>query len=195
MRYEGDAMRILMLGNSFTTSQGLPDRLAELLDAEVVVHARGGARLAEQLNPKTKMGARTLRALAKERWDCLILQEMSTGPLVSPQSFERSVEGFCSLAHEHGAVPVLFETWACCPGSKRMDALPWTFEEMHEGLVRAYRDAASAEGALLAEVGEAFFRSSHPEELYAADGRHPSTKGAALAAEVLAQTIEAHGAA
>ncbi len=187
-------MRILMLGNSFTTSQGLPERLGELLGAEAVVHARGGARLAEQLNPKTKMGARTLTALDEERWDYLILQEMSTGPLVSPASFERSVHGLCSLAREHGIQPVLFETWACRPGSKRMEALPWSYEEMHEGLVRAYRDCASQNGALLAEVGEAFFQSPDPDALYAADGRHPSAAGAALAAEVLAQTIREHEA-
>lgn len=39
----------------------MPQRLAELLDAEVFVHARGGARLAEQLNPNTKPGAKPLQ--------------------------------------------------------------------------------------------------------------------------------------
>lgn len=52
-------MRILMLGNSFTTANHMPDMLAELTGAEIVQHTRGGARLAEQLNPKTKMGKRT----------------------------------------------------------------------------------------------------------------------------------------
>ena len=49
-------MRILMLGNSFTFVNEMPKMLAELTGAEVVQHTRGGARLAEQLNPKTKMG-------------------------------------------------------------------------------------------------------------------------------------------
>ena len=53
-------MRILMLGNSFTAANDLPQRLAQLTGAEVMAHTRGGARLAEQLNPKTKLGARTL---------------------------------------------------------------------------------------------------------------------------------------
>ena len=47
-------MRILMLGNSFTFANDMPAMLAELTGAEVVHHTRGGARLAEQLNPKTK---------------------------------------------------------------------------------------------------------------------------------------------
>ena len=61
-------MRILMLGNSLTTANGLPGLLSDCLDAEVVVHARGGARLAEHLNPATKLGARTAAAFAGGHW-------------------------------------------------------------------------------------------------------------------------------
>ena len=69
-------MRILMLGNSFTTANHMPDMLAELTGAEIVQHTRGGERLADQLNPKTKMGKRTQEALQNEKWDFVILQEM-----------------------------------------------------------------------------------------------------------------------
>ena len=41
-------MRILMLGNSFTTANHMPDMLAELTGAEIVQHTRGGERLADQ---------------------------------------------------------------------------------------------------------------------------------------------------
>ena len=47
-------MRMLLLGNSYTAALHLPEKLAEALSAEVVAHTRGGARLAEQLNEKTK---------------------------------------------------------------------------------------------------------------------------------------------
>ena len=49
-------MRILMLGNSFTFTNHMPQMLAQLTGAEVVHHTRGGARLSEHLNPKTKLG-------------------------------------------------------------------------------------------------------------------------------------------
>ena len=62
-------MRILMLGNSFTTANHMPDMLDELTGAEIVQHTRGGERLADQLNPKTKMGKRTQEALQNEKWD------------------------------------------------------------------------------------------------------------------------------
>ena len=60
-------MRILMLGNSFTTANHMPDMLDELTGAEIVQHTRGGERLADQLNPKTKMGKRTQEALQNEK--------------------------------------------------------------------------------------------------------------------------------
>ena len=62
-------MRILMLGNSFTSSNDLPGLLAQLTGAQVIAYTRGGARLSEQLNPNTKLGAKTQAALATEPWD------------------------------------------------------------------------------------------------------------------------------
>ena len=62
-------LRILMLGNSFIFVNDLPSILADLTGAEVVHHTRGGARLAEQLNPATKMGGLTQAALQNEKWD------------------------------------------------------------------------------------------------------------------------------
>ena len=59
-------MRILMLGNSFTFFNDMPDMLAELTGAEVVAQTRGGARLSEQLNPNTRMGAAPQAALREE---------------------------------------------------------------------------------------------------------------------------------
>ena len=76
-------MRILMLGNSFTSYHDLPASLAELTGAEVVAHTRGSARLAEQLNPNTKMGSRTLAALENESWDYVVLQEMGNSPVTA----------------------------------------------------------------------------------------------------------------
>ena len=88
-------MRILMLGNSFTSTNDLPQILAERTGSEAIQHTRGGARLSEQLNPKTRLGARTQAALANERWDFVVLQEMSHGPITAPKSFFSSVERLC----------------------------------------------------------------------------------------------------
>lgn len=100
-------MRILMLGNSLTSAQDMPDILAELTGAEVVCHTRGGARLSEHLNPNTRLGARTQAALAKEQWDYVVLQEMSHGPITAPGSFFASVERLCRQIRENGATRAL----------------------------------------------------------------------------------------
>ena len=80
-------MRILMLGNSFISTNNMPQMLANLTGAKVVHHTRGGARLSEQLNPNTRLGSQTQAALQKEKWDYVVLQEMSHGPITAPKSF------------------------------------------------------------------------------------------------------------
>ena len=135
-------MRILMLGNSFTTANDLPGQLAALTGAEVVCHTRGGARLAEHLNPGTRLGARTQAALAGEHWDYVVLQEMSHGPCTSPGSFFASVERLCAQIRTAGAVPVLYATWAYQEGGAKLAAKGWDYETMARTLSEAYRQAA-----------------------------------------------------
>ena len=185
-------MRILMLGNSFAFFNDMPDMLAKLIGAEVVAHTRGGARLAEQLNPNTRMGVATQAALREEKWDYVVLQEMSHGPVSSPQSFFTSVKRLCELIREKGAVPVLFATWAYQKGEAKLAAKGWNYEDMAQKLSAAYRQAAEENQALLADVGEAFFRLADTHSLYAPDGVHPTELGTRIAAETLASVILQH---
>ena len=73
----------------------MPQMLADLTGAEVIHHTRGGARLSEQLNPNTNLGGRTQAALQDEKWDYVVLQEMSHGPITAPKSFFSSVGQLC----------------------------------------------------------------------------------------------------
>ena len=103
-------LRILMLGNSFIFVNDLPSILAELTGAEVVHHTRGGARLAEQLNPATKMGGLTQAALQNEKWDYVInttigrfekIEKINTGVQTAfdgqKSTWERVKGGFSAL--------------------------------------------------------------------------------------------------
>lgn len=184
-------MRILMLGNSFTYANDMPAMLAELLDAEVVHHTRGGARLAEQLNPKTKTGEKTQAALENEFWDYVVLQEMSTGPITSRNSFLKNTGNLCSWIKEEGASPLLLSTWAYQKGSQALADIGMSYEEMTEGLYDAYREAADQNNVLLADVGHKFYEQSDMQDLYAEDGQHPSEAGSRLAAETIAAVIKA----
>ena len=185
-------MRILMLGNSFTFTNEMPQMLTALTGGEVVCHARGGARLSEQLNPDTRLGARTQAALAGERWDYVVLQEMSHGPITAPKSFFASVERLCEQIRANGAVPVLFATWAYQRGGAKLAAKGWDYDGMARQLGEAYRKATLDNQALLADVGSRFYRWHDPRELYAADGVHPSKLGSRMAAETIADVIRRH---
>ena len=187
-------MRILMLGNSYTFANDLPQQLAALTGAEVVHHTRGGARLAEQLNPKTKMGARTQAALSDVAWDYVILQEMSNAPIASKEKFMQSVTKLVDLIRQNGAMPVLYATWAYECGGKQLAAFGMDYDEMALAMQTNYREAAESTGALLAEVGKAFYERADKEAIYAADGSHPNEVGSSIAAEIIAQTIQTHEA-
>jgi lysophospholipase L1-like esterase len=184
-------MRILMLGNSFTFANDMPDMLAELLNAEVVHHTRGGAHLAEQFNPDTEMGAKTLAALTGETWDYVVLQEYSTGPLTGRERFLQSVEQLCQLIRRNGACPILYATWAYRKDCDKLEEMGLEYDVMAAQLSEAYHEAADQNEALIAEVGKRFYEQAEKTELYADDGKHPSEAGSKLAAETIAAVIAA----
>ena len=178
-----------MLGNSLTSAHDMPGELARLTGAEVVAHVRGGARLAEQLNPATRMGERTLEALAGERWDFVVMQEMSNAAVTSRERFVESVVRLSDLARAAGAMPVLYATWAYAAHVARLMTLALSQEQMCAQMGEAFGEAARASGALLADVRAAFRDHPDPASLYAKDGVHPSEAGSKLAAQVIAETI------
>ena len=182
-------MRILMLGNSFTFTNHMPQMLADLTGAEVIHHTRGGAQLSEQLNPNTKLGGRTQAAFQTEKWDYVVLQEMSHGPITAPKSFFSSVEGLCRQIRANGAVPILFATWAYQKGGARLTAKNWDYDEMAQKLSEAYHRAAQENNTLIADVGRRLYEWSDTQALYAADGVHPSELGSHIAAETIAAVI------
>ena len=185
-------MRILMLGNSFTFTNNMPQMLADLTGAEVVHHTRGGARLSEQLNPNTRLGSQTQAALQNEKWGYVVLQEMSHGPITAPKSFFSSVEQLCRQIRANGAVPILFATWAYQRGGAKLKDKGWDYDEMARTLSEAYQKAARENDALIADVGRRFYELSDTQDLYAADGIYPSEQGSRIAAETIAAVIQQH---
>lgn len=182
------SLRILLLGNSLTTSCGLPGLLASAVGGEVVVHARGGARLSEHLNPETRLGRMTQDALAAGGWTHVVLQERSDGPVRFPGAYLRAASALCGQARDAGAMLVVYATWAYAPGCPKLEGLGLDRARMHDALQSAFAEAANVNGAALANAGAAFFESENVA-LYAPDGVHPSDSGASLAVRVLAEVI------
>ena len=156
----------------------------------MVSHTRGGARLSEHRNPDTKLGERTQAALAHEKWDYVVLQEMSHGPITAPKRFFSSVEQLCRQIREQGAVPILYATWAYQKGSAKLRVKGWDYDEMARGLSEAYHKAARENHALIADVGQRFYELSETQDLYAGDGVHPNERGSRLAAKTIAAAIQ-----
>lgn len=162
---------------------------ARLTGAEVVHHTRGGARLAEQLNEKTRMGKLTQSALWNEKWDYVVLQEMSNGPITSKKKFLQNVELLCKQISDCGAVPILYATWAYERDSKQLEALGMEYDEMYQKMYASYHEAAELTGALIADVGQRFYEIADQKRIYASDGCHPNEMGSIIAAETIAAVI------
>ena len=185
-------MKILMIGNSFTYYHNMPRMLGKLLDAEVYARAVGNAFLNDHLDAGSPEGAATLRLLKEEKWDYVVIQEYSNGPLLRREAFLKSVRELCCLAKAAGALPVLYATWAYREGSEKLAEMNMSYKKMADLLSDAYRSAGEENGVLVADVGKAFSNLREFADLYAQDDYHPSTAGSLLAAETIARTIEKH---
>jgi hypothetical protein len=173
-------MRVLYIGNSYTTRNDLP-RLVALLAAEVgqqldwEVIAAGGASLRRHWNAGA--GDR----IAEGVWDLVVLQEQSTLPLKNGARFHENVREFAAVTAAAAVPLALYQTWA------RADA-----PEAQVGLSAAYADIAGEVGAAMVPVGDAWARclAAAPElVLHTADNSHPTLAGSWLGALVFGRVL------
>ena len=182
-------MRILFLGNSFTYYHDLPKIVSCMLPCEVHAHTRGGAKLAEHLNPEAEMGAKTLKSLKEEKWDYVVMQEQSFAPVGSFEAFLESVKALSALIKENGAVPVLYATWAYKEDTEKLASTHLSYNEMATALRTNYYKAAEESGALVADVGTLFTKARSTVTPYENDNYHPSEAGTVLAASEIVRVI------
>lgn len=183
-------MRILFLGNSFTYFHDLPDMVAEMLQAEVGRNLVGGAYLFQHIDPADELCTVTHKLLTEEKWDYVVLQDQSQGPITHPAEFRHAVNALSGMIRAAGGMPVLYETWAYEEGSDTLASTGMTFEDMQQKLTAGYKAAAEENQALLAPVGQAFACVRSTKQLYDAnDHYHPSLEGSKVAAETIAKVI------
>ena len=77
-------------------------------------------------------------------------------------------------------------------GGAKLTDKGWDYDEMARKLSEAYHKAAQENNTLIADVGRRFYEWSVPQDLYAADGVHPSELGSHIAAETIAAVIQQH---
>jgi len=168
--------RILFIGNSYTSRNNLPRLLTDLAAAarpprqlHVKAIVAGGASLKRHWNAGLAQ-----QALAKERWDYVVLQEQSTLPVKNPLRYHDNVRLFAGEIAKIGARIVLYLNW---PRQSVPDA--------QHALTRAVNDIAQEVDALVVPVGPAWqtaLQAMPGLRLYEDDGSHPTAAGSYLAA-------------
>ncbi len=180
-------VRILFLGNSFTYFHDLYLKVAELTGGETKQNVKGGAFLSEQLDVNTDLGKRAAALFKEQKWDYVVLQEQSSGPMLQKERFQSAADELCRIIRENGATPVFYCTWPYRDGSDKLKQTGKTYGEMFVALTESYHEAAERNNALAADVGTAFYNSK--TDFLEPDAFHPNTQGTALAAEVISEVI------
>lgn len=187
-----DAERVLIIGNSYTYCNDLPNVLMALSQEtkhplEVESYTAGAMSLRGFLDDPNHSEAKSL--VQSKKYDWIILQDQSQTPAYKPEETMDSVKRWTQLAKASGAKVVLFLTWAHASGKgKKMEPLV----DMQERTSTTYCQAGVANKVKVAPVGEAWARwyRKHPNKvLHVNDGSHPNPEGTYLAACVLYSTI------
>ena len=143
---------VLMLGNSYTSSNGLDGLLQDLLRAEaegnVSALTGGGMTLANHATKVNTSGDAWNTTLMGSTWDLLVLQDQSQVP-----GFPRSeamwnaskdaAVGLAERAAEEGAAVMLMMTWGRWDGDSMNAAMYPDFSTMNDRLLSGYLDYSS----------------------------------------------------
>lgn len=187
-----ETKRVLIIGNSYTFYNRLPDSLEALsrntaYPLEVDSYTAGAMSLHGFLTMPQHIKARQLVESGKYDW--VILQDQSQTPAYKPEETLSAVQQWAGIARQHDTRVMLFLTWAHASrqGNRYKPML-----DMQERTSTTYCKAALASKARLAPVGEAWatWYRQHPDTpLHGKDCSHPNAMGTYLAACVLHAAI------
>lgn len=186
-------LRVLFVGNSYTYFHHMPQAAftetakAAGITVEVTEVTHGGYKLCWFADAENEEGKRLRETVAGQHFDCAVLQEQSCNPIKDEKEFLAGVAGVKALISADRFV--LYATWGRNDGSKELEELGLTRQEMAEKLSEAYNKAGRLYGMAVAEVGKAFLTCPDKDALYDPDKSHPSAQGSALAAKVIFQTV------
>ncbi|NJN14891.1 MAG: hypothetical protein HC822_00540 [Oscillochloris sp.] len=184
--FAGPCMRLLFIGNSYTSVNDLPAMLAGLARSgghrlETAALTNGGWRLADHL-----AATETLDTIRSSQWDYVVLQEQSQIPAVEALRTTQMYPAARALIQpieESGATPLFFVTWGHRGGWPER-GLP-DYRPMQAQILQGYSALASELAVPLVPVGSAWQAAvrEYPQlQLWQSDGSHPSAQGTYLAA-------------
>jgi hypothetical protein len=193
----GDTVKVLFIGNSFTFMNDMPDMFKGIAQSkgktvlvEKVVHR--GKSLEFHANNKE-----TYEAIKRRKWNYIVMQEHSNTP-AQPESkidkislpFAKQIADSIRANHECTQL-ILYMTWGYKDGNSQWKEIG-TYELMQERIYQTYLRYADILNAQVAPVGAVWrqVRKNYPGlNLYDADKQHPSPLGSYLAASTFFATI------
>lgn len=193
---QGDAVRVLFIGNSYTSVNNLPNMVCMVsisagkpyfysIDYD---NTPGGATFAQHCTNHS------MTLIQQGGWDYVVLQEQSQLPSfpinqVEVECFpyaERLVDSV--YANNPCAIPMFYMTWGRENGDQQnAQYYPplGTYEGMDSLLYERYMMMKEANDAAVSPVGRVwrYIRTNYPHiDLYDSDGSHPSLAGTYAAA-------------
>lgn len=171
---ETNETSILFIGNSFTYVNDLPAMITKLAKAggqKPLVCAKetpGGCSFA-----KHWQGGKALKAIQSRKWDYVVLQEVSMGPVGAKDQMFEYAGKLNEAITQQGAKTLLYMTWS------------WPKPDHQPAITAAYQELGKKLKAQVVSVGIAWDKTlkDHPEiRLFGADKHHPSLAGTYLAA-------------
>lgn len=182
-----EVQRVLMIGNSYTFYNNLPQVLMALSQKtnhplHVESYTVGAMSLRSFLDDPNHAKAKQM--LAKGQYDWVILQDQSMTPAYKPSETMNSVQRWAQLAKKHDTKVLLFLTWA---HAAQAGGKVTPQADMQEKTSTTYCRAAVENKVRVAPVGEAWARwyRQSGKTLHDRDGSHPNAMGSYLAACVL----------
>lgn len=194
-----EPLRVLFVGNSYTRFNDLP-RMVRRISREVPEGRP--VRTTRLTEPGFSLRRHWERPAARaelesDDYDVVVLQGNSLSPLEAPGELREYVNRFASLASEHRARVVLFETWA-----RHEDHLLYRRRAELDGpdamlarIEQVYLQLGEELHVPVAPVGRAWRAATQAlphARLFRADGTHPSVAGSYLSACVLYGTLTAN---
>jgi len=166
--------RILFVGNSFTYFNNLPQVTAAMaasqgIDLYIRSSTSPGAKLKDHW--ESNNGIKTMELLEEGKWDYVVLNNYSLGPIKTPERFEKYSKKFIDLIRQKGAEPIFMMTWA-------YKSKP----EMQDTLSLKYKELCAETNTEFVPAGELFAacRSAFPTIQLFYDDKHPSSVGTYL---------------
>lgn len=184
--------RVLLIGNSYTYCNDLPNVLMALsreTDCPLVTESFtiGAMSLHGFLQPPLR--DKILSMLQEGHFDWIVLQDQSQTPAYKPDETMRAVQEWTALANNHGTKILLFLTWA---HATRDNGELKLRDDMQRLTGTTYCRAALCNKVRVAPVGEAWarwYRDYPGKALHVNDCSHPNPAGTYLAACVIHGTI------